>query len=375
MAHDNKDVNKTSKKSSASKYKKKSQQKKNPSHDSVALGLEGESETSSSEEENDVAAVVALNEEEVEEEEIGNVADEFLADELLGNNDDLDDLFAEDDDIRDDINTAAELIDAAVGAGYFDEYVDRNEDSDSQPDDFADASSELPTMGVNEELEEEEDSHDVNLVYHTNDEKPTSGSHISFLESGSDWIEAAVLAQQPKRSGTQKDWVDIDIVGETQPCSMNWCNVEQWKYMPSPETVVLLTLKDEMKQDVIEAKSKELERLEQYGTFEVVPFRGQETVSSRWVITEKDINGTKKIKARLVARGFEEDARAADIRTDSPTCKRYSLRLVLITASMYKWKINSLDVASAFLQSNEIEREIYMCPPKDVCSSISLSKS
>ena len=204
--------------------------------------------------------------------------------------------------------------------------------------------------------------------------KTISCSHVSFLERGCDWVEAAVLAQQPKRSGMQKDWVNMDIVGDTQPCSMNWCNIEQWRYIPPPENVILLTQKDEMKQDVIEAKYKEVEKLERYGTFEVLPFQGQETISSRWVITQKEVDGKKLIKARLVARGFEEDARSAEIRTDSPTCKRFSLRLVLITASTYKWKINSLDVASAFLQSNEIEREVFLCPPADICSSESVWK-
>ena len=45
---------------------------------------------------------------------------------------------------------------------------------------------------------------------------------------------------------------------------------------------------------------------------------------------------------------------------------------MLLTASAYKWKIHSLDVASAFLQSDEIEREIYLCPPADICSTESV---
>ena len=55
------------------------------------------------------------------------------------------------------------------------------------------------------------------------------------------------------------------------------------------------------------------------------------------------------------------------MRTDSPTCSRHSLRLVFASASMYKWKIHSLDVASAFLQSDSIERELFVKPPKGVC--------
>ena len=39
---------------------------------------------------------------------------------------------------------------------------------------------------------------------------------------------------------------------------------------------------------------------------------------------------------------------------------------------MNKWKIQSLDGASAFLQSHEIDREVYLSPPADVCSSESV---
>ena len=99
--------------------------------------------------------------------------------------------------------------------------------------------------------------------------------------------------------------------------------------------------------------------------FEEVPFEGQDTVSSRWVITmKKDDKGEETIKARLVARGFEE----APIKNiDSPTCSRESLRLVFTIAASMSWKLGSLDISSAFLQGNKLERTVYLKPPRDVC--------
>ena len=46
-------------------------------------------------------------------------------------------------------------------------------------------------------------------------------------------------------------------------------------------------------------------------------------VSTRWVVTEKYEDGEKVVKARLVARGFEETD-LKDIRKDSPTCGKDS---------------------------------------------------
>ena len=60
--------------------------------------------------------------------------------------------------------------------------------------------------------------------------------------------------------------------------------------------------------EVIEAKDKEVTNLTDYDTFEEVEDTGQEKIGSRWVITEKEKHDGQKsqIKARLVARGFQE---------------------------------------------------------------------
>ena len=76
-------------------------------------------------------------------------------------------------------------------------------------------------------------------------------------------------------------------------------------------------------------------------------------------------DGSKRVKARLVARGFEE--RLADNKIDSPTCSRQGLRLELITASSMEWEINSLDISSAFLQGSQLKRIFYVKPPIEIC--------
>ena len=82
------------------------------------------------------------------------------------------------------------------------------------------------------------------------------------------------------------------------------------------------------------------------------------TLKSRKVITVT-------LKARLVARGFEE--KDVKNRTDSPTCSKQALRMIFVTASTMTWELNSLDISAAFLQGNKIEREIFMQPPPEFC--------
>ena len=71
-------------------------------------------------------------------------------------------------------------------------------------------------------------------------------------------------------------------------------------------------------------------------------------ISTRCVLTEKFINGNKTTKARFVARGFEKD-HLAKLCTDSPTCGKESLRIVIAIIITNWWEINSLDIKSAFL--------------------------
>ena len=83
------------------------------------------------------------------------------------------------------------------------------------------------------------------------------------------------------------------------------------------------------------------------------------------MISEKYKEGKRIVKARLVARGFEENSK--ELRTDSPTCGREAMRLVYLSAAMMSWRVQSLDFTSAFLQGEEIDRKIYLKPPRDVC--------
>ena len=58
---------------------------------------------------------------------------------------------------------------------------------------------------------------------------------------------------------------------------------------------------------------------------------GQPAIITRWVLTEKSVEGVRMVKARLVVQGYEEEA--SNIRTDLPTVcveKIYSLFLPLM---------------------------------------------
>ena len=85
--------------------------------------------------------------------------------------------------------------------------------------------------------------------------------------------------------------------------------------------------------------------------------------STRWVCTRKIKGGKVVHKARLVARGFEENSKL--LQTDSPTCSKESLRLLLSIISSHSWRLHSLDVKSAFLQGAHMKRQVFIRTPKE----------
>ena len=80
---------------------------------------------------------------------------------------------------------------------------------------------------------------------------------------------------------------------------------------------------------------------------------GQEFIETKWIVTEKSMDENTIVKARLVAKGFQE---SVESRTDSPTCKKENIRIIIAIAATNKWKIKSL----AFFCREEKLVEKYM---------------
>ena len=146
--------------------------------------------------------------------------------------------------------------------------------------------------------------------------------------------------------------------------------VQSWSFIcndsnedTSDEFISDVYFQAELNQEIELAKQNELDNWKDQNVYEEVPDQGQKCITVRWVIEPKEESGKAYTKARLVARGFEEDQ---NFRTDSPTCGRESLRLTLMIIAGKKWQLNSIDIKSAFLQGHELDREVYLRPPKEM---------
>lgn len=203
------------------------------------------------------------------------------------------------------------------------------------------------------------------------------GMTIEYRESDSDnWKRVRVTSRAGKATGQYKSHWNIDNDGSISQIDTN--KVE-WKPAVT-EDVIYSTdviyksqqVSSEVDKATVDAKRRELDNWVMNEVYEEVEDIGQDTISVRWVITPKLVNDQWTTKARLVARGFQENV--DDLRTDSPTCMKETMRLVLFLASSMKWKINSIDIKAAFLQGKPINRRLYLKPPKEAAAEGKLWK-
>ena len=112
------------------------------------------------------------------------------------------------------------------------------------------------------------------------------------------------------------------------------------------------------------AKKKGLQSWVESKVYIQVPDQGQHKISTRWIYTNKNSNGKQSCKARLVARGLQ-DKDACTIRNDSPTCSKEGLHIALAIISADHWMCKSMDIKTAFLQSKQLDRLVYLDPPEE----------
>ena len=127
--------------------------------------------------------------------------------------------------------------------------------------------------------------------------------------------------------------------------------------------VVFIPKEDWDKPFVQEAMEKELANFRSYGAYEEVRDVGQPRMSSGFVVTEKCYGDVIGAKVRLVVHGNQE---GFEDRADSPTVSKKSLRVQFSLAAQFKWELVMADITSAFLQSDLLDREVYVQPPKHI---------
>lgn len=220
---------------------------------------------------------------------------------------------------------------------------------------------------------------------------PATGTIIIFREKGSeDWISGRIVASFKKTSIykyckhvligkdliIQKDFEkDIDEWNEV-PDEEKEDNIEEEKDYAEPYLMIeddtecvfpvkIIPTKEYNRPEVQEAMQAEILKYKSFNAFKEVQNVGQPSIPIKWVVTEQKEDGKNQpYKARMCIRGDLEKGKE-NIRSDSPTASKETLKLALIIAANEGFKIKSVDVKSAFLQGCQLEREIFVRPPPE----------
>ena len=129
--------------------------------------------------------------------------------------------------------------------------------------------------------------------------------------------------------------------------------------------VNIVQKKDYNRPEIQAAMKAEISKFETFKAFEEVVDENQPRIPVRWVVTkQKDDGKNQPFKARLCMRGDLERGKE-NVRADSPTASKDTLKLALIIAANEGFKVKTGDVKSAFLQGKSLERTIFVKPPPE----------
>ena len=128
---------------------------------------------------------------------------------------------------------------------------------------------------------------------------------------------------------------------------------------------VLVPREEHITKTSLEAKMTELKNFEYYDVYEVVEKpKDTNIITTQWVIVDKEVPGQMQPmrKARLCMRG-DQEKNVENISKDAPTVNKVNIKLMLMEAVRKGWDIESSDVTRAFLQTSNIDRNVFVKPP------------
>jgi hypothetical protein len=116
----------------------------------------------------------------------------------------------------------------------------------------------------------------------------------------------------------------------------------------------------------VAAMEDEYSTLYRQGTWTLVPpAPSQNIVGCKWVYKiKRNADGSiSRYKAKLVAKGFHQQAGLDYDETFSPVIKPTTVRIILTLATQFSWPLRQLDISNAFLHGF-LKEDVYMAQPQ-----------
>ncbi|CAM8922450.1 unnamed protein product [Rhodiola kirilowii] len=108
----------------------------------------------------------------------------------------------------------------------------------------------------------------------------------------------------------------------------------------------------------------EIASIEKNDTWELTPLLvGKKAIGVKWVYKTKyrPAGQVDRLKARLVVKGYRKKPVIDYFEVFAPVARMDTIRIIIALAAQNRWKIQQMDVKSAFL--NEVLEEVYVDQP------------
>ena len=115
-----------------------------------------------------------------------------------------------------------------------------------------------------------------------------------------------------------------------------------------------------------ETIASEVDSIRRNHTWEVVDLPvGKRAITAKWIFKEKrDSSGeVRKLKARLVEKGYEQIPGEDFYKTFAPVVRWSTIRTTFAVSARKRWKLKHMDVKTTFL-NGILEEEVYMEIPE-----------
>ena len=246
------------------------------------------------------------------------------------------------------------------------DFPDRHEFREVPSEESAANQNQGETNQTDDHVDDDTDNVSVPVFNHKLIRK---GDSLKFtLGDSNEQLSGKVMSRAGKVGGVHESWWNIKTDNGEQRSydSSQFSSVQKIteEITPQVETAFVVQIPRYLHNDpkCMQAKLKELDSWDEFHVYDEVKDVGQQRLGTNWILTEKVIDGELAVKARLCVRGDQE---MESFRTDSPTVHKDSINVFFMVAAKNGRKIQTADIKCAFLQGKELDRDVFVRPPKE----------
>ena len=130
-----------------------------------------------------------------------------------------------------------------------------------------------------------DENSDLGTAKYDNKHLPSKNEYIEYkTENDNTWNKCQSISCAGKATGMYKHYFSVLNLENNSVKDIDWQTIKEWRSLSGPDDVFLSG--NIVNNPLLEAQIYEIEKWKENDVFEPVQYVGQQTVSSRWVVTK-----------------------------------------------------------------------------------------